>query len=76
MKDLIKMIAEALVDKPEQVSVEEVGGSHTSVLELKVAKMDVGKIIGRHGRTASAMRTILGAASAREKKRAMLEIVE
>lgn len=76
MKDLIKMIAEALVDQPEQVSVVEVGGNHTSVLELSVAKADIGKVVGKHGRTASAMRTILGAVSAKEKKRTMLEILD
>ena len=76
MKELIKYIAEALVDNPEQVSVEEVEGNQTSVLELKVAKEDLGKVIGKQGRTARAMRTILSAASAKEKKRTVLEIVE
>ena len=76
MKELIQYIAEALVDNPEQVSVEEVEGNQTSVLELKVAKEDLGKVIGKQGRTARAMRTILSAASAKEKKRTVLEIVE
>ena len=76
MKELIKYIAEALVDNPEQVSVAEVEGNQTSVLELKVSKEDLGKIIGKQGRTARAMRTILSAASAKEKKRTVLEIVE
>jgi uncharacterized protein len=76
MKELIKYIAEALVDNPEQVSVEEVEGNQTSVLELKVAKDDLGKVIGKQGRTARAMRTILGAASAKVKKRNVLEIIE
>ena len=76
MKELIKYIAEALVDNPEQVSVEEVVGNQTSVLELKVAKDDLGKVIGKQGRTARAMRTILGAASAKVKKRNVLEIIE
>lgn len=76
MKDLIKYIAEALVDYPEQVSVNEVVGNQTSVLELKVAKEDLGKIIGKQGRTARAMRTILSAASAKIKKRTVLEIIE
>jgi len=76
MKDLIKYIAQALVDHPEQVSVNEVEGSQTSVLELKVAKEDIGKVIGKQGRTARAMRTILNAASAKMKKHAVLEIVE
>ena len=76
MKDLINYIAQALVDHPEQVSVNEVQGSQTSVLELKVAKEDIGKVIGKQGRTARAMRTILNAASAKMKKHAVLEIVE
>ena len=76
MKDLINYIAQALVDHPEQVSVNEVEGNQTSVLELKVAKEDIGKVIGKQGRTARAMRTILNAASAKVKKHAVLEIVE
>ena len=76
MKDLIKYIAQALVDSPEQVEVAEVEGNQTSVLELKVAKEDLGKVIGKQGRTARAMRTILSAASAKVKKRTVLEIVE
>ena len=76
MKDLINYIARALVDKPEQVSVSEVEGNQTSVLELKVAKEDLGKVIGKQGRTARAMRTILSAASAKLKKRTVLEIIE
>ncbi len=76
MKDLIEYIAKALVDNPEQVSVSEVDGSQTAVLELKVAKEDLGKIIGKQGRTARAMRTILSAASAKMQKRTVLEIVE
>ena len=76
MKELIKYIAQALVDYPEQVTVTEVVGSQTSVLELKVAKEDLGKIIGKQGRTARAMRTILSAASAKIKKRTVLEIIE
>ena len=76
MKDLVKYIAQALVDYPEQVSVTEVVGNQTSVLELKVAKEDLGKIIGKQGRTARAMRTILSAASAKIKKRTVLEIIE
>ena len=76
MKDLIKYIAQALVDDPEQVSVTEVEGNQTSVLELKVAKEDIGKVIGKQGRTARAMRTILSAASAKLKKRTVLEIIE
>lgn len=76
MKDLIATIAKALVDYPEQVEVHEVSGEQTSVIELKVAKEDLGKIIGKRGRTASAMRTILGAASTKLKKRSVLEIIE
>jgi hypothetical protein len=76
MRDLIYYIAKALVDHPEQVSVEEVEGNQTSVLELKVAKEDLGKVIGKQGRTARAMRTILSAASAKIKKRTVLEIIE
>ena len=76
MKDLISYIAQALVDHPDQVHVTEVEGDQTSVLELKVAKEDIGKVIGKQGRTARAMRTILSAASAKIKKRTVLEIVE
>lgn len=76
LKDLIEYIAKALVDNPEQVQVTEVEGEQTSVLELKVAKEDLGKVIGRQGRTARAMRTLLGAASTKSKKRAVLEILE
>ncbi|MGA9479988.1 MAG: KH domain-containing protein [Desulfobacterales bacterium] len=76
MKDLISYIARALVDYPEQVSVSEIQGNQTSVLELKVAKEDLGKVIGKQGRTARAMRTILSAASAKIKKRTVLEIIE
>lgn len=76
MKDLVKYIAQALVDYPEQVDVNEVVGNQTSVLELKVAKDDLGKIIGKQGRTARAIRTILSAASAKIKKRTVLEILE
>ncbi len=76
MKDLIKYIAQALVDNSEEVSVSEIEGSQTSVIELKVAKEDLGKVIGKQGRTARAMRTILSAASAKVKKRTVLEIIE
>ena len=76
MKDLIKRIARALVDHPEQVEILEVTGVHLSVLELKVAKADIGKVIGKQGRTAQAIRTILSAASAKQKKRTVLEIIE
>jgi uncharacterized protein len=76
MKDLIGYIAQALVDHPEQVTVTEIEGDQTTVLELKVAKADIGKVIGKQGRTARSMRTILSAASAKIKKRTVLEIVE
>jgi uncharacterized protein len=76
MKELIKYIAQALVDNPDKVEVTEVEGEQTSVIELKVAKEDLGKVIGKQGRTARAMRTILSAASTKINKRAVLEILE
>jgi predicted RNA-binding protein YlqC (UPF0109 family) len=76
MKDLIAYIAKALVDKPEEVVVTEIAGEQTSVIELKVAKEDLGKVIGKQGRTARAMRTILSAASTKINKRSVLEIIE
>ncbi len=76
MRELIYYIAKALVDNPDQVAVNEVEGNQTSVLELKVAKEDLGKVIGKQGRTARAMRTILSAASAKIRKRTVLEIIE
>ena len=76
MKELIEYIAKALVDYPEQVSVNVLEGSQSIVLELSVAKVDLGKVIGKQGRTAQAIRIILGAASAKIRKRAMLEILE
>ena len=76
MKELIGYIARALVDKPEEVVVTEIEGEQTSVIELKVAKEDLGKVIGKQGRTARAMRTILSAASAKINKRSVLEIIE
>ncbi|HUV60290.1 MAG TPA: KH domain-containing protein [Desulfatiglandales bacterium] len=76
MKDLIEYIAKALVDNPDDVSVTELEGKQTSVIELRVAKEDLGKVIGKQGRTARAMRTILGAASTKLKKRSVLEILE
>ena len=76
MKDLITEIVQALVDHPEEVSVNEVGGSHTTVLELRVAKTDIGKVIGKKGRTAQALRTILGAAAGKSRKGYILEIID
>ena len=76
MKDLITNIARALVDNPDAVSVNELVGNHTSVLELSVAKEDIGKVIGKQGRTAQAMRTILSSVSGKAKKRTVLEIMD
>jgi predicted RNA-binding protein YlqC (UPF0109 family) len=76
MKQLIEYIAKALVDNPDDVRVTEVEGEQTSVIELRVAKEDLGKVIGKQGRTARAMRTILSASSTKIGKRAVLEIIE
>ena len=76
MRELIEYIAKALVDNPDEVKVSEVAGEITSVIELRVAKSDLGKVIGKEGRTARAMRTLLTAASTKIKKRAVLEIIE
>ncbi len=76
MKDLIADIVKTLVDQPEQVSVTEIKGGHTVVLEISVAKSDMGKVIGKQGRNAQAIRTILSAAAGKAKKRYVLEIVE
>jgi predicted RNA-binding protein YlqC (UPF0109 family) len=76
MKDLVELIAKALVDNPEQVVVTEVEGEQTTVLELRVAPSDLGKVIGKQGRTARCIRTLLGAAGMKLKKRFVLEILE
>lgn len=76
MKELIEVIARALVDFPDQVEIQEVEGEKTTVLELRVAKEDLGKVIGKQGKTARAMRTILNANATKLKKRAVLEIIE
>jgi predicted RNA-binding protein YlqC (UPF0109 family) len=76
MKELIEVIAKALVDYPDEVQVSEVEGANSLVIELKVAKSDIGKVIGKQGRTAQSMRTILNAASRKVKKNAVLEIIE
>jgi predicted RNA-binding protein YlqC (UPF0109 family) len=76
MRELVENIAKALVDNPEQVSVKEVEGEQTTVLELRVAQPDLGKVIGKQGRTARAIRTILGAAGMKLRKRFVLEILE
>ena len=76
LKDLVEFMAKSLVDAPEAVEVNEVTGEQTTVVELKVAKDDLGKVIGKQGRTARSMRTILSAASTKLRKRSVLEIVE
>ena len=76
MKELIEYIAKSLVDQPDVVKVAEVEGESTSVIELSVAKEDIGKVIGKQGRTAMAMRTLLNAAGMKQKKRTILEIID
>jgi hypothetical protein len=76
MKDLVTLMVKALVDNPEHVIVEEIRGEEKSVLELRVAKEDMGKVIGKRGRTAYALRTILSAASGKIKRPTLLEIIE
>ena len=76
MKDLVKYMAEALVDHPEKVEVNVVEGENSIILELKVAPEDVGKVIGKGGQTAKAMRKILSAAATKLKKKSLLQIVE
>ena len=76
LKNLMETVAKALVDTPEEVEVTEIAGEQTTVLELKVAQSDLGKVIGKQGRTARALRTILNAASTKLKKRSVLEIIE
>lgn len=75
-KDLVEYIVKSLVEHPDQVQVTEIVGEHTSVIELRVAKEDMGKIIGREGKTARAIRAILNAASTKAGKRAVFEILE
>jgi len=76
MKELIEDIAKALVDSPDEVVVHAIEGEQTTVLELRVAQSDLGKVIGKQGRTARSIRTILGAAGMKLKKRFTLEILE
>ena len=76
LKELIEVMAKALVDDTESVQVDEIEGAQTSMIELRVAKSDLGKVIGRQGRTAGAMRMILSAAATKLRKRAVLEIIE
>lgn len=76
MGELVKVIAKALVDHPEQVSVKEVEGSHSLIVELSVAPEDMGKVIGKQGRIAKAIRTVVKAAAIKENKRVVVEIVQ
>jgi len=76
VKELVELIAKSLVDQPESVKVTQLDGEQTSILELKVAQEDIGKIIGKQGRTAQAIRVILGAAGMKVKKRFNLEIID
>jgi len=76
MKDLVTYIAKLLVDQPDLVKVTEIEGEITSIIELSVAKEDIGKIIGKQGRTATAIRTIINAASKKMKRSAVLEIID
>jgi predicted RNA-binding protein YlqC (UPF0109 family) len=76
MKELIEKMAKALVDKPDEVAVNEIDGEKTTVYELKVASSDLGKVIGKQGKTARAMRTILSASGTKIGKRCVLEILE
>ncbi len=75
-KDLVEFIARSLVDEPEQVEVTMIEGEKSTILELKVAEDDIGKVIGKHGRIAKAVRTILSAASSKSGKRFVLEILD
>ena len=76
LQELISYVSKSLVDIPEKVEVNEIVGEQTTVIELKVDKTDLGKVIGKQGRTARALRTILNAASTKLKKRSVLEIIE
>jgi uncharacterized protein len=76
MKQLVESIARALVDQPDRVEVKEIAGEQTTVLELRVATEDLGRVIGKQGRTARAIRTLLAAAGVRVHKRFVLEILE
>ena len=76
MRELIEYLTKALVDNPEEVVVQEVAGEKTTVYELRVGEGDLGKVIGKHGRTIRAIRTILSAAATKQNKRAVLEILE
>ena len=76
MRELIEQIAKAIVEKPEEVQVKGIEGENAIVIELRVAKDDIGKVIGKKGKTISAMRTILNATRAQKRKRQVLEVIE
>ena len=76
MKELVAYIAESLVDETSRISINEIEGNQTNIIELKVAKEDIGKVIGRQGRTADAIRTILNCAAAKINKRYILQIID
>jgi predicted RNA-binding protein YlqC (UPF0109 family) len=76
MKELIEFVVKALVDDPSEVSITEIAGDKITLYELRVAKSDIGKVIGKRGRTAGAIRTIINAVSTKQGKRAELEIIE
>lgn len=76
LREFVEFMAKSIVDSPEEVKVTEVAGEKTTVIELRVASEDLGKVIGKQGRTAKAIRSILSAAAAKMKKRAVLEILE
>lgn len=76
MKELVDFIAKALVDDTSKIEISEVAGNQTNIIELKVAKEDIGKVIGRQGRTADAIRTILNCAAAKSNKRFILQIID
>ena len=76
MKELIEFVVKALVDDPSAIDIQEVAGDKVTIYELRAAKSDIGKVIGKRGRTASAIRTLMNAVSARQGKRAVLEIIE
>jgi len=76
MKDLVEFIAKALVDEVDRIEISEISGNQTNIIELKVAKEDIGKVIGRQGRTADAIRTILNCAAAKHSRRYILQIID
>ena len=76
MKELIEQIVKAIVERPEDVQVQAIEGEHAVVIELRVAKDDIGKVIGKQGKTITAMRTILNATRAQKQKRQVLEVIE